>query len=144
MSSYRWRAGTHAAVDVTTVYDVTAFPIQSDQPSALSWYEPQGDRDIVTYAEIVRGWEKSLRLGGLEFNWTIGPLTLGMLSYIETTIFNGGDEEADVTVMTEAPTLGLDWAVIQCRVLWPGREQIVRQVGHLPLYVFRFIDGTVV
>lgn len=114
--SYRIRAGTHTAADMTAAYAVKAFPAQADQGS-WKWFNPVGASGALAYAaeyvDSLDGGRKGF--GGYQCTWTFGGLTPDMVAYLRSTFFSAG-YSAPVTIMTWDRQYG--WRVLNCTARW--------------------------
>lgn len=117
-SSYRIRPGTWLESDMDAAYEVTQFPVQTDQLAhGLQWYAPTDTSGV--WAEVIelidsldggRG-----GFGGYNGDWILPVLTPGMITYIRSAIFAGAFS-APVTIVTWDRAGG--WRVLQCTALW--------------------------
>lgn len=101
--SFRIRNGIWVPADITTAYEVTAFPQQTDQPDHIEWIEPIDPSDVISPAtDFVEGLDGTLGgFGGESVTWVMALLTPGMMEYwLETVLFPNGGYSDDVTIMT--------------------------------------------
>lgn len=101
MSDFRARVGTHNASDMTSTYDVDAFPIQADQRN-YAWH-------IATPSELFREFDAQTGggLSGLRRNigkwngsWYFGGVTPLMFDYVQTTLFPTDGANEWLTIVT--------------------------------------------
>lgn len=96
-TGHRLRAGTHAALDITTDYEIGKFPVQSDQ-GVLPWgvntliLEPQEFRTPLSFKKIPQGY--------LSGAITFSGLSFGMYDYLLDTFYPTGLWWAAVSGMT--------------------------------------------
>lgn len=95
--SFRLRAGTYDADELTAAYEWGAFPRQLDQPAIVDWLEPLATSDILKeWAALTETMDGQTGTeGGSVFTWRTPYLTPFMVDYLITNYSNRA-----VTVMS--------------------------------------------
>lgn len=146
---YRLATGwiTPTALISNDAYLLTAFPVQSDQPSIflVPWGPPSDNG--TSYPAPLRYGEYSDQTqwsdGGFVFQWTLAYVTELMLAYLYTTFWPLGIESNQVTVKTRMDSG--EFAIFHCFANRPRRNQDYRR-GYRGVedLVIRFVSGVLV
>lgn len=141
---HRIRSGTHTVANLTSTYEVSALPVQSDQ-SPILWQVAGEGSTVPTPARVVTQADLSRAADGFySFQWRFSFMTFGMVSYWLTTYLASGVRSADVTVMTYDAT---NTAVyLQClinRPEFPSSEAQISPTGWSNV-IWRFTRGVII
>ncbi|MAS33544.1 MAG: hypothetical protein CL610_06030 [Anaerolineaceae bacterium] len=101
MSAYRIRTGTHPASDMTSTYNVRAFPEQTDQH--VPWFSPVTPSEMFRQydAQTPGGLDGTRRfLGRWNGSWYFNALSPGQIDYIQTAFFPDNGVNQQLTIVT--------------------------------------------
>lgn len=135
--SYRIRAGTWAANQLDSSYEVGVLPRQDDQPNIVDWLEPLEGSDVYRdFAEInisMDGTGKTLGEGSV--TWFSSYWTPFMVSYFIDTYPPG-----EYTIMTF--DAGAGWIVVNCTLQPIDKTQGQRVGTGYKSIPIRFVAAT--
>jgi hypothetical protein len=100
LTGHRLRSGTHASGSITSTYNVTSFPIQTDQ-GVVDWVIDGRQTTSPEYARIVVTADGTARADGFQtFQWHITYMTHDMMNYWNTQFLGSSVKSAAVSVLT--------------------------------------------
>jgi hypothetical protein len=139
---WRIRAGTHAASDLTSTYNVVDFALQSDQSHATPWTIDSAGTTPPKHKRVVQNADESWSPDGtVEWAWRMGYMTNGMLSYWLATLLPAGVYSATVTAMTyDATDNAVFYQALIKRPDFPGPDAQYA-IGGWGNVIWRFAGG---